>query len=462
MQVQERRRPPIKVRDTLTIEIEGLGHAGEGVGRTNGFAVFVADAIPGDKALIRIDEVKKNFGRGTLIELLQISTQRTDPGCEVSKDCGGCQLRHMEYSAQLKWKQQNIIDALTRIGRFTNPLVEPVIGMQSPKHYRNKVHYPVGASKGKSALGFYKKGSHQLVPINTCHNVHPLCNKALQVIGPLLHKYDLSPYNSSVGKGLLRHVICRVSTTNNELMVILVTNDEVIPHFDGLLKDLQTSLPEMVTLALNINHSRSRVVLGRKTNILWGEPYLIEKINDLKFAISPNSFFQVNSLQAEVLGKQVVDYAALGADSRALDCYSGTGTLALHLAKAGANVIGVEVVADAVRDAVLNAELNGLHKTDFRVGQVETVLAEILKEGSVDAAVLDPPRKGCEPEVLKNVIEAKIPRLVYVSCNPSSLARDLALLGEGGYKLKEIQPIDMFPHTSHVEAVALLTRSRTI
>lgn len=452
------REHPIKVGDVLVMEIDGLGHAGEGVGRVKGFAVFVADAIPGDEVLVRIDAIRKSYGRASVLEIRRPSLGRILPTCADSSNCGGCQLRHMEYRAQLVWKRQTVTDALTRIGKLDHPEVKPVIGMDLPDHYRNKVHYPVASVGDQVVLGFYRRNSHELVPIEECANAHPLCNRAIKVIGPLLSEYGLTPYNGSTNKGLMRHVICRVSIAREQLMVIFVTNGAHIPKVDELLTDMQGALPELVTVAQNVNRRRTSMVLGEETRIICGEPHLIEELNGLSFAISPNSFFQVNSQQAAVLSQLVVDYASTKVGTRALDCYSGTGSLALHLAREGAHVLGIEEVGDAVRDAKLNAALNGLEGTDFRVGRVEVLLPGILKEGRVDVAVVDPPRKGCEPEVLEALIAAGIPRLVYVSCNPSSLARDLAVLADGGYVLQEVQPVDMFPHTSHVETVVSMSR----
>ena len=449
---------PVEIGQIRAMDIDGLGHAGEGVGRIDGFAIFVAGAIPGDQVLVRIEEIKKNHGRGSVIEVKQASPGRILPACVAADTCGGCQLQHMEYGAQLEWKRQMVIDALARIGKFENPQVKPVIGMAQPYGYRNKVHYPVASAGGKLVLGFYRRSSHDLVPIESCDNAHPLCNKAMRAMVVLLNEYGISPYDETTGKGLIRHIICRVSTARDQLMIILVTNGVHIPRIEELIASMRAVLPELVTIAQNVNKKRTKVILGGETRVIWGEPYLVEELNGLEFAISPNSFFQVNSKQAAVLCQQVVDYVEAKDYTRALDCYCGTGSLALHLAHEGAHVIGIEEVREAVADAKLNAEINRQPRADFRIGRVEVKLPGILEEGPVDVAVIDPPRKGCEPEVLAAMINAEITRLVYVSCNPSSLARDLAILAGGGYVLHNVQPGDMFPHTSHVECVVLMSR----
>ena len=441
---------PVRVNQQAEIEITGLGHAGEGVGRVNGFAIFVPEAIPGDRILTKIEEVKQNHGRGRIMKIVRPARGRVSPECAVAGDCGGCQLQQMAYELQLEWKRQMVIDALTRIGKFERPQVQPVVGMEHPYGYRNKVQYPVALVKGKPALGFYRRGTHEIVPITECRNSHPLCIKALRVMSSLLAEHGLLPYDEITGTGLIRHLVLRVSTALNQLMVILVTNDREIPGIDQLLDSMKTHLQELACVAQSVNKKRTNIIMGEETHLLWGKPYLIEELNGLKFAVSPRSFFQVNSQQAAVLCQKVVDYAKAAPGSRALDCYSGTGSIALHLARAGAQVIGIETVPEAIADAQLNRELNQIRQADFRIGRVERELPAILQEGPVDVAVLDPPRKGCEPAVLEALIGAKIPRLIYVSCNPSSLARDLSILADGGYELRQVQPLDMFPQTSHV------------
>jgi 23S rRNA (uracil1939-C5)-methyltransferase len=452
------RQPPLQAGEQRTMEITGLGHAGEGVGRIEGFAVFVPGAIPGDFIIVEMEEVKQRHGRGRIVEIVRPAGQRIAPDCEIAGDCGGCQLQHMDYGAQLEWKRQLVVDALTRIGKFPEPIVRPVIGMSDPQGYRNKVQYPVAEVNGKIVLGFYRGGTRSVVPTAYCGNSHHLCNKALAVMPALLEKHGITAYDEASGQGLLRRVVFRASAARSQLMVVFVINGEAIPKADELIMDMRVALPELASVAQNVNQKRTGVIMGESTKVLWGQPYIIEEFNELRFAISPRSFFQVNTQQAAVLCRQAAEYAGAAGSSKAIDCYCGTGSIALHLAKQGARVVGVEVVPEAISDAKLNAELNEIKTADFRVGKVEKLLPGILKEGPVEAAVVDPPRRGCEPEVLSALAEARIPRLVYVSCNPSSLARDLAVLAKRGYQLREIQPIDMFPHTSHVECVVLMSK----
>lgn len=454
------RQRPVRVGQQGKMEITGLGHAGEGVGRIDGFAVFVPGAVPGDRILVEIEKIKRNHGRGRIVKIVRPAGGRVSPACAVAGDCGGCQLQQMEYGEQLEWKRRLVLDALSRIGNFDHPKVQPVIGMEHPYGYRNKVQYPVALAKGRIALGFYQRGTHEIVPIKECSNSHPLCNKALRVMSSVLEEYGLLPYSELTGSGLIRHLIFRVSTARDQLMIILVTNDTDIPGIEKLIDSMTANLQELVAVAQNVNQERTNVIMGEETHLLWGKPYLVEELNGLKFAISPRSFFQVNSQQAAVLCQKVVDYTAIGPGTRALDCYCGTGSIALHLAREGAQVIGIEAVPEAIADARLNGELNKIRQVDFRIGQVEKELPVILPEGPVDVAVLDPPRKGCEPEVLEALIGAEIPRVVYVSCNPSSLARDLSILANSGYELQKVQPVDMFPQTSHVETVVLMSQGQ--
>ena len=303
---------PVRVGDQREMAITGLGHAGEGVGRLDGFAIFVPGAIPGDRIMVQIEEVKKNHGRGRIVELVRSAADRVVPRCTVSGDCGGCQLQQMAYGRQLEWKWQLVLDALTRIGKFDNPDVRPVIGMTHPYGYRNKVQYPVASVEGKVALGFYRRGTHELVPIQECNNSHPLCNKALQVASSLLDEQGFTPYDEVTGKGLIRHLVCRASTARNELMLVLVTNRREVPGLEELIRSLKAALPELVSIAQNVNEKRTNVIMGQETHLLWGEPYLVEELNGLRFAISPRSFFQINSQQAAVLCRKVVEYAGIG------------------------------------------------------------------------------------------------------------------------------------------------------
>lgn len=457
---QARVEKPVEAGEEVEIEIEDLGHAGEGIGRVEGFAIFVPGALPGDRVLARVDEVKKRYGRATLQRVVRPAASRVAPECSVFEGCGGCQLQHMDYQQQLAWKRQRVADVLTRVGNFLHPTVRETLGMAHPYYYRNKAQYPVARAGREVVTGFYRRGTHKIVPLDECGIQHPLNNTALKVMRDLLQKYGIPPYDETSGKGLVRHIISRASITRQQVMVTLVTNGYDLPHVAELIDDLRLQIPQLISVAQNINTRRTNTILGEETRIVWGEKYLIDEIGGLQFAISPRSFFQVNPIQTGVLYEVALRYANLTGWERVLDCYCGIGTITLHLARNCQSVVGIEVVQEAVADAYRNARMNGLSNVKFIVGAVEKELPAVLAEGRIDVAILDPPRKGCEAGVLTALAAAGIPRLVYVSCNPGSLARDLRLLADQGYELEEVQPVDMFPHTFHVECVAKLEKER--
>lgn len=479
---------PVAVGDIVTAEISGLGHAGEGVGRVQGFAVFIPDALPGDVVRARITEVKKNYARADLLEVVTSSPERVAGRCPVHRECGGCQLQHMAYGAQLNWKRQRVVDALERIGGFTviagagavrdaggeslgapgDPdadsgeeavRVLPTLGMENPWHYRNKAQYPVGMSNGRVVMGFFARGTHEIVESPECYIEHPVNTRVMKVSARILDALGISVYDERTGRGVVRHVLSRVSFATGEAMVVLVTNGRELPRRDEFIAQLTAAVPQVVSISQNVNTAFTNVILGRETIHLWGKDHIVDKIGDLKFKISPRSFFQVNPVQTEVLYHKAREYADLSGGELVVDAYCGIGTIALFLADKADRVVGIEEVPEAIEDARENAGLNGVHNAEFHVGRVEDVLPDMVRRGlRPDVVVLDPPRAGCERAVLEAIAAAEVPRVVYVSCNPSSLARDLAILREKGYRTVEVQPVDMFPHTSHVECCCCLRR----
>lgn len=479
---------PVAVGDIVAAEISGLGHAGEGVGRVEGFAVFIPDALPGDVVRARITEVKKNYARADLLEVVTSSPERVAGRCPVHRECGGCQLQHMAYGAQLNWKRQRVVDALERIGGFTvvavgggvqdagedSPGVPgdpdadaarqavrvlPTLGMEDPWHYRNKAQYPVGMSNGRVVMGFFARGTHEIVESPECYIEHPVNTRVMKVSARILEALGISVYDERTGRGVVRHVLSRVSFATGEAMVVLVTNGRELPRRDEFIAQLTAAVPEVVSISQNVNTAFTNVILGRETIHLWGKDHIVDKIGDLKFKISPRSFFQVNPVQTEVLYCKAREYADLSGGELVVDGYCGIGTIALFLADKAGKVVGIEEVPEAIEDARENAELNGVHNAEFHVGRVEDLLPDMVERGlRPDVVVLDPPRAGCERAVLEAIAAAEVPRVVYVSCNPGSLARDLAILREKGYRTVEVQPVDMFPHTSHVETVTWVER----
>lgn len=473
---QPKIKPPFRTGQMLELQIDGLGHDGEGVGRAQGFTFFIPGAIPGDQVLAVVKQVKKNYGFAEVVKVISPSPDRVMPECSVFGRCGGCALQHMDYQAQLRWKRQRVVDALQRIGGFSDPVVHETIGMAQPFRYRNKGQYPVTLSGEQLVAGFYAKGSHEVVACQDCLIQHPLNNRIVSEVSRLAMEFGLDAYNEHTGQGFLRHILIKTGFETGEALCVLVTNGRDFPEGDGDAKDskvdrnsrrsgaefgrrLQQAVPELVGVVQNINTQKTNVILGDETRTLWGRDALIDELCGLQFKISARSFFQVNPLQTAVLYNKALEYAALNGTETVLDLYCGIGTISLLLAGRSRQVIGVEYVEDAVVDARNNAEMNGISNVDFYAGDAGTVLENLAGEGiNFDVAVLDPPRAGCDAKVLRILANLKVPRIVYVSCNPASLARDLKLLAEMGYGLKEAQPVDMFPQTSHVECVVLMSK----
>jgi len=450
---------PVQLGQTVEITIDNYGHEGEGVGRIEGFAVFIPEALKGETVRIRITEVRKNFARGEVLEILKPALERIKPPCPVYQQCGGCQLQHMNYSAQLAIKRQQVVDAVERIGGLSGITVHPVLGMKDPWYYRNKVQYPFGMDGGQTVMGFYRKGTHDIVNLDSCQLQPMVTNWVATKIRELAVKYQVSIYNEQTGTGLLRHLLIKKGFKTGEMMVVLVTNGPDFPDGPKIAAELMSAFPNVKSVVQNINTNRGNVILGRETRVIAGEPTINDILDGLKFKISARSFFQVNPEQAEVLYHKAVEYAGLTGTETVLDAYCGVGSLTLFLARQAKEVYGIEVVPEAIRDAEANAALNQLKNVRFLVGETEKVLPELVNQGvRFDVCVVDPPRSGCERSVLESFAANGVGRIVYVSCNPSTLARDLKILTELGYEVREIQPVDMFPQTYHVECVVLMSK----
>lgn len=453
----------IKPGQLLELTIHGLGHAGEGVGRYENVAVFVPGALPGERVRTRITQVKKSFARGELQEVLEPATDRTVPACPASDKCGGCQLQHMNYRAQLEHKRSLVATALTRLGGLNEIEVLPTLGMEDPWHYRNKIHLQVIKEGRRVKLGFFAEGSYELaagLAHQTCLLVDQHINQVTATLEELINKHGIPPYHWQTKKGLLRHVMIRRGFKTGEIMVILVTSPEKWPAAKQFARAITSSHPEVVSVIQNINTSPGRNVLGTDSHVLAGRDYIIDILNSLKFKISAASFYQVNPLQTEVMYNKVLELADLKGHETVVDAYCGIGTIASFLARHTAQIIGMEVVPQAVEDAKENARINNLFNTKFVVGPVEKLLPQMVKESmKPDLIVLDPPRKGCEKEVLQAIAQMKVPKIIYVSCDPATLARDLGILNSLSYETKLAQPVDMFPWTGHVESIVLMTNS---
>ena len=442
------------------VDIVDIGQGGVGIGKYEGFTVFVEGGLIQDKVKVRISKSKKNYAVGDIVEILEKSPFRVDRICSDDlKDCGGCQIQELDYNKQLELKTNEVKQVISRIGKLENVEIHETIGMQSPCRYRNKAQFPIQNINGSTAIGFYKKKSHDVIPTDMCVIQHDINDKIIKIIKTYIQAYNVSIYNEMTHTGVLRHLVTKVGFTTNEVMVVLVANGTKLPHLNELASVLQENIPGFKTLVLNINKDKTNVILGKENKVIYGNGKINDYIGDLVFEISPLSFFQVNPVQTEVLYNKALEYAELKENDTVFDIYCGIGTISLFLAQKATKVYGIEIVEDAIKDAKINAKLNNLNNVEFYVGKAEEVVPKMYSEGkTANVVVVDPPRKGCDEKVLDTIVSMKPDRVVYVSCNPSTLARDLAYLDERGYKCVEIQPVDMFPHTMHVECCVLMSR----
>lgn len=447
----------------VEVVVNALGNEGEGVGHTqDGYTVFVKDALPGDVIRAKLMKCKKQYAFGRLVEILTPSKDRVEAVCEKARVCGGCQIQEIAYEKQLEFKADKVKGNLVRIGGVKNPPMEPIIGMDEPWRYRNKAQFPIGRTKeGNIVAGFYAGRTHAIVPVpdNDCVLGREVNAKILDKVIAHMETYDIEPYDEATGTGLVRHVLIRCGFATDEIMVCLVVNGTKIPEEDALADSLM-EIPEMTSIMLNTNMDQTNVILGDQVRTIRGESYITDQIGDVKFCISPLSFYQVNPVQTEKLYRKALEYAGLTGKETVWDVYCGIGTISLFLAQKAKKVYGVEIVPDAIEDAKKNAALNGIHNVKFFVGKAEDVLPKQYEKHQIyaDVIVVDPPRKGCEQAVLDTIIKMEPKRVVYVSCDSATLARDVKALTENGYVLKSVTPVDQFCHTAHVESVVLLSK----
>ncbi|WP_338541620.1 23S rRNA (uracil(1939)-C(5))-methyltransferase RlmD [Paenibacillus tundrae] len=517
---------PVSKNEETVIDIIGMNHDGEGVGRANGYTLFVQGALPGETVRVRVMKTKKQYGYAKLLEIVKASPDRVSAPCPIYDQCGGCQIQHMSYAGQLAWKRQLVVDNLQRIGKL-NVMVEdaetlasnlqedvsvdaaklegqleqdanqttgqatsdansnesnrirlrlegianeedtahgirvlPTMGMTEPWRYRNKAQVPIGVTEGGLVGGFYAKGSHRIIDMETCLIQHEHNDEVVAKVKEIGSHFGISAYNEETGRGLLRHVVVKKAFRTGEMMLVLVTNGRDIPYKDEWIGSIREAIPHVASICQNVNKKQTNVIFGDETRVLWGRDVIYDFIGDVQFAISARSFYQVNPVQTEVLYGKTVEYAGLSGKETVIDAYCGIGTISLFLAQHADQVYGVEIVPEAIEDARSNAMLNEMKNVKFEVGASEDVIPRWKEQGiEADVIVVDPPRKGCDPRLLDTILEMRPERVVYVSCNPSTLARDLRVLEDGGYRTVEVTPVDMFPHTVHVESVAMLTRN---
>jgi 23S rRNA (uracil1939-C5)-methyltransferase len=451
--------PEIKKNAEYIVEITGMTHEGQGVGKIDGFTVFVDGALAGEEARIKVVKINKSYGVGKLQKITRASDSRIEPLCPVYKRCGGCSLQHMDYAAQLKYKTGLVRETVKRIGGIDNAVIHDTIGMEIPLYYRNKAQYPVGITDGETAIGFYAKRSHDIIDNAACSIQDKLSGRVKEIVREFVRENKISVYDENTNQGLLRHEMTRAGFITGEVMVVLVINGSDLPARQRLVEMLTMRITEIKSIFLNINTRRTNIILGDKNIRIYGQDTITDQIGRFKFVISPHSFFQINPVQTELLYGKVLEYAALTGEETVFDLYCGIGTISLFLSQKAGKVYGVEVVEAAVNDAVKNAKLNGVDNVEFITGEAEKVIPGMYEKGArADVVVVDPPRKGCDEKLLETLVEMQPERIVYVSCNPSTLARDLKYLGGKGYRTVEIQPVDMFPWTEHCEAVVRIER----
>lgn len=464
--------------DIIEIEIIDQGTTGEGIGKVDGYALFVKDAVIGDVVKVKIMKAKKNFAFAKLLEVVKPSPYRVEPLCPVANRCGGCQLQAMNYKQQLEFKEKKVYNNIKRIGGIEDFEMKPIIGMKElavkgyedngPFHYRNKAQFPVGMDReGNIVSGFYAGRTHSIISVDNCllgiEKDGDVNGTVMHIVKTFMNIYNIKPYDEKTHKGLVRHVLIRIGAFTNEIMVCVVINGNKLPHSQELVEQL-LQIDGMTSICLNVNKEKSNVILGKEIINMYGKDYIEDYIGDVKFRISPLSFFQVNPIQTEKLYNKALEYANLTGKETVWDLYCGIGSISLFLAKAAKKVIGVEIVPEAIDNARENAAINGMENTEFLVGAAEEVVPKYFDEHKnqpeckPDVIVVDPPRKGCDQVLLDTIVKMNPERIVYVSCDSATLARDLKWLEEHGYKLKEATPCDMFGQTVHVETVALLSK----
>ena len=467
--------------DLIELTIEDMSVDGEGIGKYDGMAFFVKDAIVGDKIRARVTKLKKTYGYARVEEILEPSADRCEPRCALHKRCGGCQVQAMDYQAQLAFKEKKVRNNLIRLGGFSeaeiDALMEPIVGMEEPYRYRNKAQFPIGLDKeGNIVAGFYAARTHDIIPVTDCQLGVPVNREILEAVIAYMNECKVRPYDEKTGKGVVRHVLIRYGFTTKEIMVCLIINGKSLPAQDKLIDKLAV-IEGMESISININTKNTNVILGDVTECIWGKSYITDYIHlrecDNEFAltdtaiayhISPQSFYQVNPVQTEKLYSLALDYAGLTGKESVWDLYCGIGTISLFLAGCAGKVYGVEIVPQAIEDAKNNAKLNGITNAEFFVGKAEEVLPEFYENNAgddmlhPDVIVVDPPRKGCDEKCLDTMLKMQPERIVYVSCDSATLARDLRILVDGGYELKKVRAVDQFSHTTHVESVVALER----
>nr|WP_243108095.1 23S rRNA (uracil(1939)-C(5))-methyltransferase RlmD [Clostridium sp. JN-9] len=464
---------PVEKNKEYILNIDGFGYEGEGVGKLENYAIFVPGALLGEKVKVKILKVNKNYAFGKLMAVVEKSKHRVKAVCPIYEKCGGCQLQHLSYDAQLKFKKNRVHDCLERIGGITvisksdeaknnngnQALLRDTLGMKDPYRYRNKVQLPIGTVKGEAVIGFYSPRSHNIIDTDNCFIQEETGDLLIKLTKRWIKDYNISTYDEKTGEGSLRHIMMRKAFKTNQVMVVIVTSTNELPHKKEFIEIIKENIPGITSIIHNINSEKTNVILSTKCITLWGSDTISDYIGKYKFNISALSFFQVNPVQTEALYNKALEFADLKGNEVVFDAYCGTGTISLFISEKAKRVYGVEIIPQAIENAKINAKENNIHNAEFIVGKSEKVIPDLIKEGiKADVVVVDPPRKGCERILLEEISKMCPDKIVYVSCDPGTLARDLAILNDSGYKTVEVQPVDMFPMTSHIETVVKIER----
>lgn len=454
----------LKKNQEILLVIEDFTKDGEGLGKYQSFPLFVKDTVIGDKVRVSVTKLKKNYGYARLLDIIEPSPDRVEPPCPVARQCGGCKIQQLAYGKQLAFKWDMAANCMKRIGGFSDieSRMEPILGMEQPWHYRNKAQFPVGRDKeGKIIAGFYAGRTHSIIPNTDCLIQAEVNKEILDRILSWMEDYHINPYDEKSQTGLVRHILTRVGFTTGQIMVCLVINGyaEELDHTSDLIRSLK-EIEGMTSIMTNTNTRNTNKILGTHCETLWGKDYIVDYIDDIRFQIGPLSFFQVNPLQTKVLYTKALEYAGLTGEETVWDLYCGIGTISLFLARKARKVSGVEIIPEAIEDARQNARINQLDNVEFYVGKAEEVLPREYEKTGIqpDVIVVDPPRKGCDDTLLSTMLAMRPKRIVYVSCDPGTLARDCRILKEGGYELEKMAVVDQFGHSCHVETVVLLSR----
>ena len=448
---------PVKKNQEYIVDVIDNGFEGEGIAKIDGFTIFIPNAIKGEKLKILIVKVLSSHAFGKILEIINKSDKRIESDCITYKRCGGCNLRHIKYEETLKMKQ-NAVQSLVNKTLKTKIQVKETIGMENPYHYRNKAQYPVGVDKqGNPIMGVFANRTHEIIPIDNCLIQNEKSQQIAKFILDFIRENNISIYDEKTGKGLIRHIVTKIGIKTNEIMCVIVLNGRTIPKEKELVTEILEKFPEVKTIVKNINTKNTNVIMGKENINLYGNGYIYDILRDFKFKISPLSFYQVNPVQAEKLYELGVQAARISEKDIVFDLYCGIGTISLFMAKYAKKVYGIEIVEEAVNDAKENAKMNGISNVEFIAGDVENILDELINDKKIipDIVMVDPPRKGLDNKSIENIMSIKPKKLVYISCNPATLVRDLSKL-EGLYGVHEVIPVDMFPFTSHVEVCALL------